>query len=666
MASNSSPPPSEKLKTLSANHTFATPTSSPSVPLLGDLADTLSPDWVTAKLNHPGIRFLFLRWNELLHARTPISHQANVHGTTSLLRELRRLHELRRTTDRGAGDLAAVTQEAFGIKASGVQIVGTIVDDPIVTDIAPAILLAFKSATGATQGNATNGVTQGRLEALAQANLHRMETAYVPALCTRITTLLDESAPPAPLSTDQLAQLDHLISALATECLTRGYAESFLRLLANVLLSPHRTEMDRVARMLGRLRAPRQCVGVIIKAQASSEFWEAWPTSEVSIHGDLFDHAQVPKLALAKAFAKVATGHQTRFAFIEAEAWDHHGAGHAAFQRFQRIVDTIFTVVPDRQLTVVGGLTIRHEETKPALSRATREDLSGDGYDAVRRAATVDTRAELEFAAKLFKAGADARTVRRLAGALRFYRISLLEGQLESGFSNLWTALEVISHEGYGEGAFIVDRVVRSIAPIITAFKANDLTRDMTWYLRRGNVFEIPKFASTFPDLYQSNLDPVALLRTLSQKDCAAQLCALLTDNPLLQRRIMVYHENVQTGHALRSRVLRNLLRVEWQIRRLYSVRNALIHGADPERGSRRLLEHLRLYAATAVHTVTRLLSARSGLVTLEDALAMVDLDLQHWMAQLQNKPLCGPLMDRTDSELRFIHNLPFAQHLGE
>ena len=76
----------------------------------------LKTDWVSIDIHNEALQFVYERWGELLHSRTPVSHQAPVSGAPQILREWLEAHALLEETGFGKASLQAVEEEAFGVE----------------------------------------------------------------------------------------------------------------------------------------------------------------------------------------------------------------------------------------------------------------------------------------------------------------------------------------------------------------------------------------------------------------------------------------------------------------------------------------------------------------------------------------------------------------------
>ena len=129
----------------------------------------------------------------------------------------------------------------------------------------------------------------------------------------------------------------------------------------------------------------------------------------------------------------------------------------------------------------------------------------------------------------------------------------------------------------------------------------------------------------------QGALDRGALLVALADPARAARLDALVAPSPLLQHRVRGYHAVVRSGSAAAQRVTQTAKRVEWQLRRVYRLRNGIVHGAHFGGTGERLLEHLDSYVRAVLGPLSQVLAADNGIDTIEQAVAAIDAAFETW-----------------------------------
>lgn len=343
-----------------------------------------------------------------------------------------------------------------------------------------------------------------------------------------------------------------------------------------------------------------------------------------------------------------------RFVELQVTARDHHAASRYAAHVFQRHADLAF----------VGGL-----EDPAILSIATlREAPPGKlavadpkqlelGSVPVHRTSRREGQYLAAIADALASPSVAEDAKRRLSGAVRYYRISVGQPWSESGLTNLWTALEVLASEDFGDN--IIDRVVRSVVPILAAGKVRDLIANLVGYMLVAGVHRDTAYRTANPAVFEGErLVPHLLLGAVSDRTQALTLARpFMLRSPLLVTRIMRVSEVFRSGLDLANHVHRTERRIEWHIRRLYRQRNDGVHGAAMGQNTKRMLGYLRLYVYETAVIQGRLLAADNCLLTIEDVVAAADAAYQHWLEMLLG---LGSIFELEPDRWRSLYEPPY------
>lgn len=108
--------------------------------------------------------------------------------------------------------------------------------------------------------------------------------------------------------------------------------------------------------------------------------------------------------------------------------------------------------------------------------------------------------------------------------------------------------------------------------------------------------------------------------------------------NALLQYRTEKVHDILSDCKVLKEKVKNHHDRVEWQIQRLYRIRNEIVHSAlQNETSLVTYIEHLYDYLSTYItEIVTCMSEGREG--TIEEALAVIKDNYDAFLALMEQK----------------------------
>jgi hypothetical protein len=711
------------------------------------------------------------RWTEALDPRAPVSVGAHTSGPRQLLREWIFLAERERARERratrsasegqvesdafnggnsvrkgeeretslaskrnggrGSGALQAVEHEAFGLRANNhAKVRGVLEEDSVVMQVAGDLLPAHTSLAEHFAADAPpQEVAWGLVHAATKAAAARLDARYLKGVIDDLRrALFEPTGGPYPLNPERAEKIDGLTTALITDLLGLGFSERRLRaLIGLVAIAPsgetvaednlEQQESDGFERLARRILEPPSRISVVLRADATSDFWEKWranlgdeiftsrengrlaraPRSEFEITGvsqlaadilpksveingqfkareerDSTTSASEAMQRLTSAwhrqradsapdFANPAGGNSRYVRVDILSAYDEWAAAKTAHLEFERLGDLLCAELTANDSPQVNAVGVVPPETPNSLI-VDHAEQAGLRPVHRRRSARDNARQSLGFAKRVLGGQAVETAQNRIAGALRQSRLSMTERWTESSMTTLWTALEVLAHEDYS--GIIIEKVVRSVTPFLGAVKVRDLTDDLVAYLRYANIgsLDAEKYRSILGDAISGGDDPLEVnphrfLRKMSDAANAQELMILATPSPLLAFRIERFHKAVKTGKDLADRIERSMRRAEWQVRRVYRIRNDIIHGAAAGTNSERMLEHLQVYVAAMLDPLSKLLGPGTGLETIEEAVSAVDGTTRTWLRWIRD---LGPLSTLREEDAERVYHPPF------
>ena len=613
-------------------------------------------DWDALRLPSPSLRFLYARWVELVGGGAPVSFQAPVAGAPQLLREWAVASRTTEETGFGAHAVAAIEEEAFGVEHSvgqlRLRVEGTVEADPVVMEAhAGLVELHRQRRTVLSPGKVPDTTVARRLRSVVTVLSAELE-AYVADAVGRLLAELEPTIGGA-LSPGAATSIDRTLTALASELMARGFAPSFLSKHVEVLGGAG-SELVRLRRFAQRFRHLPEPARVAVVVESTREFWDCWPLAG----GALYDAmAAVPKLEAAEVpgdLARAFTPHPgKRCVVYDLEAPDHHAAAYQAISAFQRTADLVLAEVPQTKVRIVGTVTRHGRGRGVRVSTASRRQLSLEPIPA----RSVDL-ARRGFAERVQAVDVDRSSLARLRGALRSYRISREATYDRTGLTNLWTALEALSP--IERGVNVMPRVSALVAPLMGSYKASSLLNDVMWTMRQHGLIHSESLREDLPDLFDGEFrfDRLGVFRALATEG-GGNLVAAASDDPLVGYHVRRFRAQAGTGKALVHASYRTARRVEWQVRRLYRLRNETVHGGATPQNARRVLRHLLLYVSRAVHVLSDLLVSPNGLDTIEEAASAIEVTYFDWAASTHRERELSAL---DDDALRRVLAPPFEQ----
>jgi hypothetical protein len=210
----------------------------------------------------------------------------------------------------------------------------------------------------------------------------------------------------------------------------------------------------------------------------------------------------------------------------------------------------------------------------------------------------------------------------QLAAAVEYHRLALQATSDEARLVNLWIALEALCQ--YGEGS-IIERVWSRISPCVSLDNVRKNLTSLAIYVKGlwtdANKVE---FLKLFPNSTEKRLEPadltVILLLPDGQEDLK-KLFALCLHHPLITHRLYrVKSMILDKAASVRANLEFTCRNVEWQIKRIYRARNAIVHTGSATAQLPQLTQHLHCYLVKAIQSVLIDLDRQPGW-TIRDSL---------------------------------------------
>lgn len=236
----------------------------------------------------------------------------------------------------------------------------------------------------------------------------------------------------------------------------------------------------------------------------------------------------------------------------------------------------------------------------------------------------------------------DASDSAQLVATLQYHRLSLTSTSDEARFVNLWVGVESLcrGHEGS-----IIDRVCTRFAPSVAVGNVRKILTNVAIYIRmfwRGDSTKQEALLRLFPHSDASTLRLEDLLRVLLQPENGAEiteLFRLVSEHPLLCYRLY----RVKTGLLANAKAVAQSLKqhrqnVEWQLRRIYRVRNEILHSGRSVPYLPQLIQHLHTYLLVTVQSLAYELGRRPSW-TIAEALEHRCLLYEHSLRLFEASP---------------------------
>lgn len=194
----------------------------------------------------------------------------------------------------------------------------------------------------------------------------------------------------------------------------------------------------------------------------------------------------------------------------------------------------------------------------------------------------------------------------QLSAAIQYHRLALQATSDEARLLNLWIALEGLCQ---GDDGSIIGRVCTLISPCVSVENVQKNLTSLAIYVRfLWDESDVAQFLELFPRSTEDTLEPgdlVDLLLLPKTHEKIKKFCKLCAKHPLILHRL--YRTKMMTLEGPSS-VADNLVftnqNVVWQLKRIYRVRNAIVHSGRGSALLPQLTQHLHCYLVKAIKSI--------------------------------------------------------------
>lgn len=351
-------------------------------------------------------------------------------------------------------------------------------------------------------------------------------------------------------------------------------------------------------------------------------------------------------------FRKVDCRKKDFIGYVNVEALDRNKAAELAYSKILTFIK-FYRVISNRRNELVRlYATVRQEDTDNTYKIA----VKSDGY----RSIEIEPKANLESMVDSVIIGCQGKpkeTYSQLCKIVDLHNAAIAQHDLNDGFLNLWSILEIVSSSIPIESK--IDKVIEGILPIL-----------------QKDYFPVV-FENIEQDLRDNltNQDYSELISQLTKdgntKNCIARFIFLpefeqlrddyfikLTKFPVIRHKIYTLWELRNSKSSIINLSQKYSQRVKWHIYRLYRTRNAIVHSGDSSKSIQSLGEHLHIYVDRILFELLIKIAEEDTLLTVSDVLIDTRLLLSQIKTRFNN---CSPI---ETEDLRILENNYFYSSL--
>jgi hypothetical protein len=229
------------------------------------------------------------------------------------------------------------------------------------------------------------------------------------------------------------------------------------------------------------------------------------------------------------------------------------------------------------------------------------------------------------------------RELYTLLKAIDIHSIALETDEIENKLLNLWTAIETLipkdSECGY-------DRIIQILKGIVP-FQTVDLLKNLINQTAADFFFFNKRLASNTLKGVKLNTPELrwyrvcALIVTKENEPNRASVYAKLEDYPLLRWRIFWLNKQFASAKTTKKFIDNHIQRVEWQIQRIYRVRNLIVHSGTIPSYANILVENLHNYFDDLVNYIIDTAISESTIKSIKEGIVSGDIHLKESLKTL-------------------------------
>lgn len=270
---------------------------------------------------------------------------------------------------------------------------------------------------------------------------------------------------------------------------------------------------------------------------------------------------------------------------IKVETKDYYQALNDARKRFLKILDVLYLGHSDRNLSLINECFIVGSK-QPEKSSTLPTMYQIDGY---YRSSSKVYKELLTKISNLNKADIPLETLTKINSGIRYLRMGGRSGELINKFVNYWIGLEYI-FSTYDASTYTVGRLreyfKRCHASIYIKRNVLDFHRDIK---RLRQHVKVPN--------YDDNLE---YLSDIATYDYIIEN----SDSPLLIFRAEYYKLLLNNPNKVRGALENHQKNLEWNLTRIYRIRNEIVHNAAIKEDIAVLTSHLRYYLTFIINSL--------------------------------------------------------------
>lgn len=335
----------------------------------------------------------------------------------------------------------------------------------------------------------------------------------------------------------------------------------------------------------------------------------------------------IPNLtSTAKSFIKNKPSNEVFFIFDDVEATNEVAARYYAELPLERIAN-LFSFYHHKEKPSINknALVIDKNNNfllleKPIKSIIKKEDIKPQ--EAIKKVKDIFETVDLPI-----------DTIIRITKAIDIHSIALETDEIENKLLNLWTAIETSIPKDVDCNQDRIIQIMKGLMPFQCVQYIQQIikqTIDDFYYYNKRLSTEIFKTVLTSQAENRWNT-VLALISTKENESIRNNIYAQLNDFPLLRYRIFSINKFFQTGKQLKKKIKDHTQNVEWQIQRIYRIRNLIVHSGEMPSYGNILVENIHNYFDNLINYVIDN-AKEKNIKSIKEGIIACELEFENFM----------------------------------
>jgi len=328
------------------------------------------------------------------------------------------------------------------------------------------------------------------------------------------------------------------------------------------------------------------------------------------------DDGNFNRLKLPKDFLTV---------YIKIKALDYYSAIRKAYEKFNLFLK-FYKFISHKNRSLIYKIGMTFEINEGAFNVLAAVPL---GYNSIEELdiPTAGDFAETLVTTLLVNAKKEFKILQK---AIDLHNTALSNREYETGFLNLWSVIEVLCIPMQNDSK--IKEVIKILVPILQkdylVSLFSDLRAKISQVLEKEDYLTLLKSVSQDLD-EQEKIACFVLLQ--EYEPLRSTYYSKLTNYPVLRSRIHEISNSGKSKKTIFQITEKYKERVTWHIRRIYRVRNGIVHSGDTPNNIKAIGEHLHSYVDSLMYEIIIKLSTQKELASIDNVLIDTNFEIQQF-----------------------------------